>query len=265
MSASHDEIITRLELARAAAIEAGRITLEYFRREDVEVELKADASPVTVADREAEEHLRRRIAAEFPDDGIVGEEFPERDGRSGFRWIVDPIDGTKSFIRGVPLYGTLVGVEHRGRGVVGVVEMPALDERLYAAAGQGAWHQLGSEEPGAARVSSSARLADALFCTTSVDGFHRIGRAEVFERLRDAALLTRTWGDCYGYVLVITGRAEVMIDPQMNVWDAAAIQPIVEEAGGTFTDWQGKPTIHGGQGIATNSRVLDEVLAITGG
>jgi histidinol phosphatase-like enzyme (inositol monophosphatase family) len=263
MSASHDEIIARLELARAAATEAGRITLGYFRREDVEVELKADASPVTVADREAEEHLRRRIAAEFPDDGIVGEEFPEQDGRSGFRWIVDPIDGTKSFIRGVPLYGTLVGVEHQGHGVVGVVEMPALDERLYAAKGQGAWHQPGSKEPQAARVSSCARLADALFCTTSVDGFHRIGRAVAFERLRDAALLTRTWGDCYGYVLVATGRAEVMIDPQMNVWDAAAIQPIVEEAGGTFTDWQGKPTIRGGQGIATNSRVLDEVLAIT--
>ena len=264
MSTSNDEVVARLQLARAVAAEAGQITLEYFRRDDVQVELKADSSPVTVADRESEEHLRRRIAAAFPDDGIVGEEFPEQDGRSGFRWIVDPIDGTKSFIHGVPLYGTLVGVEHQRRGVVGVIEMPALGERLYAATGQGAWHQLGNDEPVAARVSSCQRLADALFCTTSVDGFHRIGRGETFERLREAARLTRTWGDCYGYVLVATGWAEVMIDPQMNVWDAAAIQPVIEEAGGTFTDWHGEPTIHNGQGIATNGRVSEEVLAITG-
>src|SRR5487761_451355 len=123
----------RLELARAAAREAGAITLEYFRQNNYAVELKRDRSPVTVADRRAEEHLRRRIAAEFPADGILGEELGEQPGTSGYRWILDPIDGTKSFISGVPLYGTLIGVEFEGRSVVGVIRMPALDEMVSAA------------------------------------------------------------------------------------------------------------------------------------
>ena len=253
----------RLELARAAAREAGAITLEYFRQNNYAVELKRDRSPVTVADRRAEEHLRRRIAAEFPADGILGEELGEQPGTSGYRWILDPIDGTKSFISGVPLYGTLIGVEFEGRSVVGVIRMPALDEMVSAAAGQGAWSQRGESPPVPARVSSVARLADGLFSTSEVNNFAKTGRPAAYEQLDAACRLARTWGDCYGYLLVATGRAEVMVDPQMNVWDCAALQPILEEAGGTFTDWQGNGTIHAGEAIATNGRVLDEVLAIT--
>src|SRR5436309_14340502 len=135
-----DDLTSRLDLAVAAAREAGEITLRYFRRDNFRVERKADDSPVTVADREAEQHLRRRIAAAFPDDGILGEELGEQPGTSGYRWILDPIDGTKSFICGVPLYGQLIGIERERRSVVGVINIPALDECVYAAAGQGAWY-----------------------------------------------------------------------------------------------------------------------------
>jgi histidinol phosphatase-like enzyme (inositol monophosphatase family) len=256
-------ISERLELAITAGREAGAITLEYFGREDLEVQRKGDDSPVTQADRRAEEHLRRRIAEAFPTDGILGEEFPERPGTSGYRWILDPIDGTKSFIYGVPLYGTMVGVEYEGRSVLGMVAIPALDEYIYAAEGTGAWHVVRGGAPKPARVSKRPRLADGLFLTSEVANFDAIGRRDVYDRLQAAAWLSRTWGDCYGYLLVATGRAEAMVDPIMNVWDAAAILPIVQEAGGTFTDWQGRPTIHSGQGIATNGLVLEEVLACT--
>jgi histidinol phosphatase-like enzyme (inositol monophosphatase family) len=208
------------------------------------------------------------IAAAFPGDGILGEEFPEQAGTSGFRWILDPIDGTKSFIHGVPLYGTLVGLEHKSsehnaESVLGVILIPALDECVYAARGQGAWYVAGGRPPRRARVSSQRTLAESLFLTSEVGSFNRIGRSDAYERLQAAARLSRTWGDCYGHLMVATGRAEVMVDPLMEIWDAAALPPILEEAGGTFTDWQGRPTIYSGNGIATNGLVLDEVMAIT--
>jgi histidinol phosphatase-like enzyme (inositol monophosphatase family) len=258
-----EELTTRLELALAAARESGEITLRYFRGEQLQVERKSDDSPVTIADREAEQHLRKRIAAAFPRDAILGEEFGEQPGTSGYRWILDPIDGTKSFIHGVPLYGTLIGVELGGRSVVGLIDVPALSERVYAAAGQGAWRQSGDAAPQPARVSAVSRLSEGLFLTSEVEGYRVINRFEVFQRLQSAAGLTRTWGDCYGYLLVATGRAEAMVDPRMQVWDAAALQPILEEAGGAFTDWQGEPSIYTGNAVATNGRVTAEVLAVT--
>jgi histidinol phosphatase-like enzyme (inositol monophosphatase family) len=260
-----DDLSSRLELAVSAAREAGEITLRYFQRDNFQVETKQDATPVTIADRTAEEHLRSRISAAFSADGILGEEFPELPGTSGYRWILDPIDGTKSFIHGVPLYGTLIGLEYQTRSVVGVIEMPALDERVYAAVGRGAWYVRRGEQPQRARVSACQRLRESLVTSSAVEGFTVTDRLEPLLKLSAAAQLTRTWGDCYGYALVATGRAEVMIDPAMNVWDAAALQPILEEAGGTFTDWNGNPTIHGGEGIATNARVLEEVLGFTRG
>lgn len=256
------EVSARLELALAAGREAAEITLRYFRRDNYEVEFKADTSPVTVADREAEQHLRRRISATFPEDAIVGEEFPAIDGVSGYRWILDPIDGTKSFVSGVPLYGTMIGVEREGRGVLGVVLLPGLDECVYAARGQGAWSLKGGEAPQPARVSSRRTLAEAVFVTTEVRTFAVRGQLQTYLNLEAESRLTRTWGDCYGYLLVATGRADIMVDPIMNVWDAAAVQPIMEEAGGTFTDWRGEPTIYSGEGVATNSLLLEDVLAI---
>jgi len=251
-----------LQVACEISREAGQLTLGYFRRDDLQIDLKQDATPVTVADREAEKLLRDRIAAAFPQDGILGEEFGQQRGTSGYRWILDPIDGTKSFIHGVPLYAVLIGVEQEEHSRVGVLHLPALNQTVYAAAGQGAWQVVGDQPKTRIHVSATKNLADGLFLTSGLTGFHRRGAWPFFERLSKAAKLTRTWGDAYGYMLVATGQAEVMVDPEMNLWDAAAILPIIQEAGGTFTDWKGQPTIRGGEGIATNSLVLDEVLRL---
>jgi len=263
MLESTPELAARLELAVRAAREAGQLTLGFFQREDLTVDRKADNSPVTEADRQAEQLLRRTIRSVFADDGILGEEFGEEAGTSGYRWILDPIDGTKSFICGVPLYGTLIGVERAGTSIVGVIYIPGSDECVYAATGGGAWYTRGPSAPRPARVSHRNRLADAVFLTSQVDSFYPRAAQQVYLELERAASITRTWGDCYGYLLVATGRADVMVDPVMNVWDAAALQPIIREAGGAFCDWSGRPTIHAGEGIGSNLLLLDQVLAIT--
>jgi histidinol phosphatase-like enzyme (inositol monophosphatase family) len=266
MNGASSDISSRLDLARRIAHEAGQLTLRYFQRADLAVEVKKDHSPVTVADREAEQLLRQRIEGAFPQDAILGEELGERPGTSGYRWVLDPIDGTKSFIHGVPLYGTLVGVQQGDRDVIGVIHIPALRETAYAARGQGAWYVRGDEPPVAARVSTVRSLGDALLLTTDAKSFAaRASRRGVaaYDALQAAARLTRTWGDCYGYLLVATGRADLMVDPIMNVWDAAAVAPIVEEAGGRFTDFQGRPTISGGDGVASNGHVHEAALEIT--
>ncbi len=261
MSTTSD-LAAKLEFAVDIARAAGQYTLTHFQQSGLQVDRKADRSPVTAADRGAEQLLRKRITEQFPEDGIVGEEFGEAPGRSGDRWILDPIDGTKSFICGVPLYGTLVGVERDGRGVVGVIYNPALEECVYAAKGHGAWYVKGSQAPQPARVSQRRSLSEGTFLTSQVDTFEARGAGEAFRRLQSKAYITRTWGDCYGYLLIATGRAEAMVDPEMNVWDAAALQPILEEAGGAYTDWQGEPTIHNKEGVGANPHILEEVLAV---
>jgi histidinol phosphatase-like enzyme (inositol monophosphatase family) len=263
--AATDDIEARLELAVAIAREAGQITLAHFRRGDLVVERKGDDSPVTIADRRAEEHLRQRIAGGFADDGVLGEELPERPGTSGYRWILDPIDGTKSFIHGVPLYSTLVAVERDGEPLLGVIRIPALDETVYAAVGRGAWYLAAGRPPVPAVVSETGSLAESLFLTSEVASFDEIGRRAAYDRLQAAARLSRTWGDAYGYLMVATGRAEVMVDPIVSVWDVAAVQPVIEEAGGRFTDWHARRTIHSGQAAASNGPVHEEVLAILQG
>lgn len=253
---------TRLDFAVKIANEAGKRTLEHFTP-GIKVERKSDDSPVTIADRDAEEYLRNRINETFPDDAILGEEFGETDGKSGYRWILDPIDGTKSFITGVPLYGTLVGVEHDGVAEIGVIELPALDRRVYAAIGSGAYWQLGSESPKKAQVSNCEQLSDSVYLTSEVKTFATRDAMQAHHELESRCWYGRTWGDCYGYFLVATGQAEIVVDPVMSVWDAAALLPIMVESGGTFTDWTGKATIHSGEGVATNSRLQEEVLSIT--
>ena len=263
MSLPGADIRARLSRAIDLALAAGEITLQYFQQRNYEIERKSDHSPVTVADRAAESLMRERIVRDFPHDAIIGEEFGETEGTSGYRWILDPIDGTKSFIFGVPLYGTMVGVECEGRSVAGVVNVPALGECVYAAVGTGCHYRRQGAADVRTRVSSTRRLEAGLLLTSQIDSFAARGAADAFLQLQRKAYVTRTWGDCYGYLLVATGRAEVMIDPVMNVWDAAAIQPILEEAGGSFTDWQGRPTIYAGEAVGTNGLVLEEVLEIT--
>jgi histidinol phosphatase-like enzyme (inositol monophosphatase family) len=262
MDVNDAELAARFELGKHCARQAGQLTLQYFRK-SIDVEFKADASPVTVADREAEQLLRQQIAAEFPDDAILGEEFGESAGSSGFRWILDPIDGTKSFISGVPLFGTLVGIEYGGEAVAGVIEIPALAESISAARGGRSWYQSGDQAPVVARVASAGRLDEGLFVTTQRDSFDQRGAGAAFSQLESRAGITRSWGDCYGYLLVATGRAMLMVDPFVSVWDAAALQPIIEEAGGAFADWSGKPTIHSGDALATTKELIGEILEIT--
>ena len=252
----------RLDLALAAAHEAEKIILSYYQT-GVHVDRKRDSSPVTIADRSAEEAIRKLITSAFPDDAILGEEFGETAGTSGFRWILDPLDGTKSFIHGTPLFGTLIGVERNGRCDIGVCHFPVLKETVWAARGSGAWWRVGDRAPVAARVSGVSTLADSLFSFTTVQGFARIGRPDAFETLVNRCGLARGWGDCYGHALVATGRAEVMVDPLMNPWDIAALVPIVEEAGGHFVSWAGETDIQAGNGISVNAALLGEILAIT--
>jgi len=257
------EFESRLNFARAAALDAGKLILEYYLSTSLTVDRKRDRSPVTIADRRAEELLRAGIAREFPGDGILGEEFGEQPGTSGYRWILDPLDGTKSFIHGVPLFGTLVGVEFEKQCVVGVCHFPVLGETAWGAKSLGAWWQPAGGEARPAKVSSVADFAQSLFCFTTVQGFSRIGRRDAFDALIEAAGIARGWGDCYGHILVATGRAEVMVDPLMNVWDAAALIPIVEEAGGHFIDWNGTATANSGNGISVNAALREQVLRIT--
>jgi histidinol phosphatase-like enzyme (inositol monophosphatase family) len=254
-----------LEFATRIAWEAGESTLSHFLAPDLGVETKQDGSPVTRADRAAEELLRRRIRAECPQDAILGEEFGEEEGGSGRTWILDPIDGTKSFARGVPLYGTLVAVEEQGRAVVGVIHMPAIGETACGARGEGAWwiRRSGADERrDPARVSAVSDPALGLLCTTSVGGFFRAGCGELYYRLRERFGLDRGWSDCYGHLLVATGRAEAMLDPRMEVWDCAALQPVVEEAGGRFTTLSGEATHRGGSAVSTNGALHDHVLSL---
>ena len=243
-----------LNFATDAAWQAGRITLRYFQT-GIAVERKADESPVTIADRDAETKLRDLIVARFPDDGIVGEEHGDKVGTTGRRWIVDPIDGTKSFVCGVPLYGVMVGVEVDGDPAVGVVHFPALNEMICAGKGLGCtWNGR------VARVSAVSDMKDATVLLT--DSVHLHGRDEAIARICSRAKLVRGWGDCYGYMLVATGRAEVMLDPVMNVWDCAALAPILREAGGTFTTWTGEATIWGDEAIGTNGALFEDVMAL---
>ena len=252
------ELEELLEFAVALAREAGEITLKYFRGAYAS-ELKADGSFVTAADREAEAHVRARLAQNFPDDGVVGEESGADAGRSNRQWIVDPIDGTYSFVHGVPLYGVLLGLEIGGEMALGVANLPAMGELVSAARGLGC-HWNGQR----ARVSETASLDRALVLSTDFGLCERYGKGPACEKLERAAGARRTWGDCYGHVLVATGRADVMLDPVMNVWDCAALLPIVEEAGGRFTDWRGERTVRGGDAISTNAALFDEVMKIAG-
>jgi histidinol-phosphatase len=258
LQASKEELRELLEFAVLLARGAGDITLKYFRRQP-ETSTKSDGSYVTIADREAEAYLRRRIAERFPDDGILGEEEGEADGRSGRRWIVDPIDGTFAFVHGVPFYGVLIALEIEREMNVGVINIPVLGEIVSAAKGCGCFL---NGEP--ARVSTTAKLEDALLLSTDFRAATHYGFGPATESLQSHAKTSRTWGDCYGYVLVATGRADVMLDPVMNLWDCAALLPIVEEAGGTFTDWGGVRTASGGNAIATNGLLFDEVMQLLG-
>lgn len=247
-----------MQAAAEVARVAGMHALGYWRQ-GVAVETKGDGSPVTVADRGAEQLAREWIAALFPQDGILGEEFGVTRPDARRRWILDPIDGTKSFVRGVPLWGTLVAVAEGDTVLAGATFCPPVDELVVAGLGAGCWWN-GAR----CHVSSVDTLAAATVLTTD----DRMGgiatKRSGWESLAAQAGLVRSWGDCYGYVLLATGRADVMVDPLMNPWDSAAVAPIVTEAGGVFTDWQGRPTPWGADAIGTNAALARSARAALG-
>ena len=248
-----------MSFAVDTAWHAGRLTLGYFQT-GVEAERKADNSPVTIADREAEIAIRQRIEAAYPEDGIVGEEFGTQAGTSGRSWYVDPIDGTKSFVQGVPLYGVMIGLVEGEpgqpqKGLAGAVYFPALDEMVFAARGQGAWWN-GRR----ARVSQVKDLSEACICFTSHRSFGEQNREQALQRISAASGLVRGWGDCYGHILVATGRAEVMLDPIISPWDCGPLPIILEEAGGTFGDWEGASTLNGADAVSTNGSLFATVI-----
>lgn len=246
-----------LDFAREMAYEAGKLTLEYFQQ-GLQPDIKLDGSPVTMADRKSEQSIRQAIEKKYPGQAILGEEFGEsQPGPDGIRWVVDPIDGTHSFIRGVPLYAVLIGLEIEGRVEVGVAYFPALNEMVSAASGLGCWWN-GRQ----CRVSSVTQLERAAISFTDYGNFARHGGKEAFERLGQRAWYRAGWGDAYGYLLAATGRVEVMLDPIMAIWDCGPFPPIFREAGGFFGDWQGNETIYGGRGLATSRELLPEVLAV---
>lgn len=247
-----------LSFAEATAREAGALTLEYFLTDAARPEFKGDDTPVTIADRKAEQLIRERIAAAYPDHQIVGEEFGESESSSPYRWIIDPIDGTKSFVHGVPLYAVLLALEIDGKVEVGCAYFPALNEIVSAASGLGArWNGK------ACSVSDVTDLDRAVCAHIDTAYFGKNGKGEAWQRLQNSVYYNAGWCDAYGYLLVATGRAEIMLDPVMAVWDCGPFPPIFREAGGYFGDWKGNDgCIDGGEALATNRHLKDEVVRI---
>jgi histidinol-phosphatase len=247
-----------LEAVADVARLAGDVAMRYFRS-GIAVETKGDGSPVTAADRDAERVAREWIERRFPGDGIVGEEHGERRAGARRRWVIDPIDGTKTFVRGVPLWGTLVAVAEGDEVRSGAAYFPAVGEIVAAATGEGCWwneHRC--------RVSEVADVGRATVLTTDERFDHTPERVTGWRALAARSAIARSWGDCYGYLLVATGRAEVMTDGIAGAWDIAPFLPIIEEAGGVFTDWCGARTAFGGSAIATNAALAEEVRRLLG-
>jgi histidinol phosphatase-like enzyme (inositol monophosphatase family) len=236
-----------LEVAAELAKLTGQVAFARYRK-GIAVELKQDSSPVTEADRAAEQFAREWIARRFPDHGVVGEELGETNPSARLRWLIDPIDGTRTFVAGVPLWGTLIALCEDESVIAGAAAYPAADESIAAAVGEGCW-----ADGARCAVSATTSLDRAVVLTTSERFKGAPHRREGWLRLAAAAGTARTWGDCYGYLLVATGRADVMVDGSMMPWDAAPFLPIITEAGGVFVDYSGRATAFGDGSIAANA------------
>jgi histidinol phosphatase-like enzyme (inositol monophosphatase family) len=235
-----------LEAVAEAARVCGGIAMQYFGK-DIGVDTKSDGTPVTQADRAAEHAVREWLSTRFPDDTLVGEEHGATPGSSRRTWLIDPIDGTKSFIRGIPMWGSMIAVSEGDEVLAGAINCAATGELVAAARGRGCYLN-GAR----CTVSGTTVLESATILSTDVTFPYNPERTQRWEPLARRVAMSRTWGDCYGYMLVATGRADLMVDDRLNPWDAAALMPIIEEAGGMFTDWSGAHTMHGGDAIATN-------------
>src|SRR5579871_5704007 len=246
----------RYEVAQGAAQKAAQVALRYFDG-SFTVEWKADQSPVTVADREAEQSLRQALHGAFPNDGFLGEEFGDTPGSSGFRWIIDPIDGTRSFVRGIPLWGTLVGLEYKDEQIAGIAVAPALGQTYRALRGDGAYRN-----DRQIHVSDIADLSQSLVFYSSLSWFAQAGHEQTFLELTRRSERARGFGDFYGFVLVAQGSGELMVEHGVHSWDVAALKPLIEEAGGRYSTWDGGTSIHRPDVVVSNGKVHDAALTI---
>jgi myo-inositol-1(or 4)-monophosphatase len=238
----------RIKALHATVRDVSSFVLSHFLEQNFTISSKKDGSRVTTIDIEAELMARKLLLDPFPDDGFLGEEHEELVGISGFRWVVDPIDGTESFARGVPLFGTLIGLEFNGSPVAGVATLPALDETISAVIGEGVVYN-GKEGP---KVSSVKNLDKALICTTSYDYFKQTNSEQLYEKLLNCGSSIRGWSDCYGYLLLCTARIDAIIEPLLHPWDIIPWLPIIQEAGGKYS-----PIVQGG--IASNHNLHDSL------
>ncbi|MEO6446163.1 MAG: inositol monophosphatase family protein [Gemmatimonadaceae bacterium] len=240
-----------LEAVADVARVAGAVALKHFKS-GLDVDIKGDGSPVTIADRTAEQVARQWIGARFPNDAVLGEEYGLAGSTQGRRWFIDPIDGTKTFVRGVPLWGTMIAVAEDDVVLAGAIFCPAVDELVAAAVDCGCWWN-GVR----CHVSREDVMARATILVTDDRFPYNPERAASWHALADRVGMSRTWGDCYGYVQVATGRAELMVDDRLNAWDAAPVIPIIREAGGVYSDWRGGDRVDGGDGVASNAALGD--------
>ncbi|MDR0482981.1 MAG: histidinol-phosphatase [Cellulomonadaceae bacterium] len=263
MTAAASTFDDDLRLAHLIADQVDAITMARFRAADLRVDTKADLSPVTDADTAAEEYIRSQLRRSRGRDSVLGEEFGSSAGGAR-RWIVDPIDGTKNYVRGVPVWATLIGLAMEDQVVMGVVSAPALGRRWWAAAGSGAWtgRALGSATQ--LRVSSVGRLEEASFSYSSLGGWETQGRLPGFLQLTRRCDRTRAYGDFWSYMMVAEGAVDIAAEPELEVYDMAALVPIVTEAGGTFTSIEGEPGPWGGNAVATNGLLHSEALVYFG-
>jgi len=255
----------RLEFAVNSASASSRLTLDYFCSTNLDESTKLDGSPVTAGDRACELDLRARIARAYPDDSILGEEFERTIGTSGYEWVIDPIDGTISFVQGVPFFGTMLACMHDGNPVLGVIVMPALNETVYAGDGLGCWHVTPGNGARRVRVSDVAQVDQALINTTSMSYFQTHEHRRLYDHLDARCKHTRGWSDCYGWVLLATGRVDAVIEPVLSLWDFAAAIPIIVEAGGNWNDMHGDQLLESGEMIAANPSLLAEINELISG
>ncbi|OIR44339.1 histidinol-phosphatase [Corynebacterium sp. NML120713] len=255
-----DDLALALELADAA----DAITLDRFEASDLKVKSKPDMTPVSDADVAVEEVLRERLAEARPGDSIVGEEFGGETVFEGRQWVIDPIDGTKNFVRGVPVWATLISLLVDGQPVLGVVSAPALARRWYAAQGSGAWRTFNKGSLKRLEVSHVSELADASLAMSSLEGWKARGLQENFIALSERTWRLRGYGDFFGYCLVAEGAVDIAAEPEVSVWDLAALSVLVTEAGGTFSSLAGEPGPHGGDAIATNGLLHDAAREVIG-
>jgi histidinol-phosphatase len=252
-----------LELALQLADQADALTMSRYAAADLVVETKPDLTPVSDADKATEELLRTQVAAARPGDALIGEEFG-LSGDAERRWVFDPIDGTKNYVRAVPVWATLIALQHNEKSVVGVVSAPALGRRWWAAAGHGAWTSFQGGDPKRCQVSAVSTISDASLSHASVMGWEEAGKLQPFLDLLRSCWRTRGFGDFWGYMLVAEGAVDIATEPSLSLWDLAPITTIVEEAGGRFTDLSGVARADGGSGLASNGLLHDHVLAALG-